>query len=180
MMPDALMQAALLLVAGRVRRSALGKRRANRASDRPFAVSEVARSAPPWAMAFLPGSGVPLTNTALVTEKTGQDVAGRCRERRKQQVAGVPRVVVVEPGRLARRRRCRRDFAGDQQVYLTYAEPSANGGSGLALARAQLVDIGTGRRGSGPAPCCGATRRGARAGSSARSSPSRPTASRCS
>ena len=31
------------------------------------------------------------------------------------------------------------DFAGDQLIYLTYSEPSPNGGSGLALARAKLV-----------------------------------------
>ena len=30
-------------------------------------------------------------------------------------------------------------FAADQLVYLTYAEPSSNGGSGLAVARAKLV-----------------------------------------
>ena len=35
--------------------------------------------------------------------------------------------------------RCRPTFASDKLVYLTYSEPSANGGSGLALARAKLV-----------------------------------------
>src|SRR5206468_1019213 len=36
--------------------------------------------------------------------------------------------------------------AADSQVYLTYAEPSANGGSGLALARAKLVREPAGAR----------------------------------
>jgi glucose/arabinose dehydrogenase len=37
-------------------------------------------------------------------------------------------------------------FASDGGVYLTYSEPSANGGSGLALARAKLVRDGSGER----------------------------------
>ena len=40
--------------------------------DRPFTVAEVADFDTPWAMAFLPGSGVPLTNMALLTEKQGR------------------------------------------------------------------------------------------------------------
>ena len=93
-------------------------------------------------MTFLPGSGVPMTNSALVTEKPGRvwllDVASG----QKQPVAGAPAVVVSSQGGLL-------DivagptFAGDQLVYLTYSEPSANGGSGLALARARLTGIGT-------------------------------------
>ena len=37
----------------------------------PFTVHEVAKFSTPWAMAFLPGSGVKLTGTALLTEKEG-------------------------------------------------------------------------------------------------------------
>ena len=83
-----------------------------------------------------------MTNSALVTEKPGRiwllDVASG----QKQPVAGAPAVVVSSQGGLL-------DivagptFAGDQLVYLTYSEPSANGGSGLALARARLTGIGT-------------------------------------
>jgi glucose/arabinose dehydrogenase len=108
----------------------------------PFTTTAVATFDSPWAMTFLPGSGVRMTNVALVTEKPGRmwliDVATG----RKQAVAGVPRVIVSSQGGLL-------DvvaaptFAGDQRVYLTYSEPSANGGSGLALARARLVDIAT-------------------------------------
>ena len=47
--------------------------RANvRSADRPFTVAEIATFDLPWAMDFLPGSGVPLTNIALVTEKRGR------------------------------------------------------------------------------------------------------------
>src|SRR5919107_2817349 len=64
-------------------------------SDRPFRVSEVTRFDAPWAMDFLPGSGLPITNMALVTEKGGRlwlvDVANG----KKQAVRGVPRVQVA-------------------------------------------------------------------------------------
>jgi len=101
-------------------------------TGQPFAVAEVATFDSPWAMDFLPGS-----TKAFVTEKPGRiwlvDVANG----RKQQVAGAPRVVVSSQGGLL-------DvilsphFATDKLVYLTYSEPSANGGSGLALAHAKF------------------------------------------
>jgi glucose/arabinose dehydrogenase len=56
----------------------------------------------------------------------------------KQPVSGAPRVVVSSQGGLLDIVPAP-DFAGDHLIYLTYSEPSANGGSGLALARAQLV-----------------------------------------
>jgi ABC-type glycerol-3-phosphate transport system substrate-binding protein len=37
----------------------------------PFTTAEVTTFDSPWAMDFLSGSGVPRTNTALVTEKAG-------------------------------------------------------------------------------------------------------------
>jgi len=114
-------------------------------SETPFTSTEVATFDMPWGMSFLPGSGVKLTNVALVTEKPGRiwliDVATG----RKTPVSGAPRVVVSSQGGLL-------DivaaptFAGDQMVYLTYSEPSAAGGSGLALARAKLADIATSPR----------------------------------
>src|SRR5574338_685833 len=114
-------------------------------SGTPFTVTEVATFDSPWAMDFLPGSGVPLTNAALVTEKGGKlwlvDVANG----RKQAVAGTPSVVAQGQGGLL-------DvvaspaFAGDGMVYLTFSEPSANGGSQLALARAKLVQDASGAR----------------------------------
>jgi glucose/arabinose dehydrogenase len=114
-------------------------------AERPFTTTEVATFDSPWAMAFLPGSGVPLTNSALVTEKPGRlwlvDVATG----RKQQVAGVPRVVVSSQGGLLDVAAAP-TFAGDQTIYLTYSEPSPNGGSSLALARARLAGIGSSPR----------------------------------
>ena len=114
-------------------------------SDPPFTVAEVATFDSPWAMDFLPGSGVPLTNVALVTEKPGRiwlvDVASG----QKRPVGGVPRVVLSSQGGLLDIVAAP-SFAGDQAVYLTYSEPSANGGSGLALARARLVDIASAPR----------------------------------
>jgi glucose/arabinose dehydrogenase len=109
------------------------------ASSPPFTTVTVATFDSPWAMDFLPGSSV-----ALVTEKPGRlwlvDVATGA----KQQVSGVPRVVVSSQGGFLDVRVSPR-FAQDRLVYLTYSEPSKNGGSQLALARAKLV------RGAAPA-----------------------------
>jgi glucose/arabinose dehydrogenase len=105
-------------------------------SGPPFRVAEVATFNSPWAIAFLPGS-----TTALVTEKLGKiwlvDVANG----RKQPVSGAPEVVVSSQGGLL-------DIAPSPQfesnglVYLTYSEPSQNGGSQLALNRGKLVREG--------------------------------------
>jgi glucose/arabinose dehydrogenase len=110
------------------------------ASAAPFTTSEVATFDNPWAMAFLPG-----TSTALVTEKPGHVWLVDASSGQKQPLSGVPDVVyhgqgglldiAVAPG-----------FAGNQQVYLTYSQPSPNGGSGLALARAKLVRDANGAR----------------------------------
>jgi glucose/arabinose dehydrogenase len=101
-------------------------------TGRPFVASDVTTFDSPWAMAFLPGN-----SQALVTEKPGRiwlvDVANG----RKQPVQGAPRVVVSSQGGLLDVA-VSPHFATDKLVYVTYAEPSANGGSGLALARARL------------------------------------------
>jgi glucose/arabinose dehydrogenase len=105
-------------------------------SGPPFRVAEIATFNSPWAIAFLPGS-----TTALVTEKPGKiwlvDVANG----NKQPVSGAPEVVVSSQGGLL-------DIAPSPQfesnglVYLTYSEPSQNGGSQLALNRGKLVREG--------------------------------------
>ncbi|HEY7006942.1 MAG TPA: PQQ-dependent sugar dehydrogenase, partial [Sphingomicrobium sp.] len=110
------------------------------ASDPPFTTAPVATFDNPWAMAFLPGS-----NVAIVTEKPGKVWLVDVTNGRKQPVSGAPRVafggqgglldVAVAPG-----------FASKGEVYLTYSEPSPNGGSGLALARAKLVRDASGAR----------------------------------
>ena len=111
--------------------------------DRPFKVAEVMSFGTPWAMAFLPGRGLPLTSAALVTEREGRlwliDVATGDR----QQVSGVPAVkaagqgglgdVVVHP-----------DFAANQRVYLSFVEPGAGGTSGAVVGYGRLV-IGQGQ-----------------------------------
>ncbi|HEX6785236.1 MAG TPA: PQQ-dependent sugar dehydrogenase [Sphingomicrobium sp.] len=102
-------------------------------SGRPFAVHEVATFNSPWAMAFLPGS-----TTALVTEKPGRIWLVDTRSGNKRPVSGVPRVVVSSQGGLLDVA-LSPHFATDNLVYLTYAEPSSNRGSGLAMAKAKLV-----------------------------------------
>ena len=99
----------------------------------PFTVHEVAKFSSPWAMAFVPG-----TNLALVTEKDGALWLADLTTGARQRVGGVPAVkaggqgglldVAISP-----------TFAADRRIYLTYSEPSAIGGSSLALARATLV-----------------------------------------
>ncbi len=106
-------------------------------SDRPFVVAEIAGFSSPWAMDFLPGSGVPRTNMALVTEKEGKlwliDVATG----QRRQVAGVPEVRVAGQGGLGDVV-AHPDFAANQRVYLTYAE-GGSGGSGAALGYGRLT-----------------------------------------
>ena len=102
-------------------------------SNPPFASATAATFDDPWAMAFLPGS-----TTALVTEKAGRLWLVDVQSGAKQQVAGAPQTVdraqgglldvVLSP-----------NFSSDRIVYLTFSESSANGGRGLALARARLV-----------------------------------------
>jgi len=110
------------------------------ASDRPFTTTAIATFDNPWAMAFLPNRPF-----AVVMEQPGRMWWIDVTTGRKVPIAGVPRVayggqgglldVAVSP-----------TFAQDGLVYLTYSEPSPNGGSGLALARARLLhtDGGTG------------------------------------
>ena len=139
--------AALLLLVGACGASGPGQQQASDgqlgranvpSADRPFTVAEIATFDSPWAMDFLPGSGVPLTNMALVTEKGGRlwliDVATG----KRQQVAGVPQVhvagqgglgdVVAHPG-----------FAGNQRVYLSYVEAGPDDTSGAVVGYGRLV-----------------------------------------
>src|SRR5579872_1387732 len=102
-------------------------------SANPFAITPVATFDAPWAMAFLPGS-----NLGIVTEKPGHIWLVDVRSGAKQPIAGAPRVVTSEQGGLLDVA-VSPTFASDNLVYLTYAEPSTNGGSGLALGRVRLV-----------------------------------------
>jgi glucose/arabinose dehydrogenase len=132
-----LLQTALLLMLSACGSSNRSAAQPATSSGQSFAISEVATFDSPWALAFLPG-----TNDAIVTEKPGHIWLVDAKTGQKQPVSGAPQVVyagqgglldvVVAPG-----------FASNGQVYLTYSEPSANGGSGLALARAKLVRDGS-------------------------------------
>ncbi|MFL6739126.1 MAG: PQQ-dependent sugar dehydrogenase [Sphingomicrobium sp.] len=99
---------------------------------RPFTVTEIADFSTPWAMAFLPGSGVPLTNAALLTEREGRLWLIDVTNGKRTAVSGVPTVVVAGQGGLG-------DvmphpgFAGNRRVYLSFVEAGPNGTSGAAL-----------------------------------------------
>ncbi|GAA4748358.1 PQQ-dependent sugar dehydrogenase [Sphingomonas daechungensis] len=107
-------------------------------STKPFTETEVTRFEAPWAMDFLPGSGVATTKMALVTEKGGKLWLLDTATGRKQEVAGVPSVhvagqgglgdVVAHPG-----------FAGNQRVYLSYIEPGPGGTSGAVIGYGRLL-----------------------------------------
>ena len=109
------------------------------ASDRPFTLSEVTSFRSPWAMTFLPGSGVALTNAALVTEKAGTLWLVDVTSGRRQKVTGVPSPidsngqgglaeVVTHP-----------DFAGNQRIYLSFSESGPNGASNAAIGYGRLI-----------------------------------------
>lgn len=139
-----LMQAALWLVSAAAC-SAAPSRPAASAADRPFSVVEVARFNAPWAMDFLPGSGVRMTGMALVTEKGGAlwlvDTASGSRT----AVAGVPEVAAAGQGGLGDVV-AHPDFAGNQRVYLTFVERGSSGSggtSGAVLGYGRLL-LGTG------------------------------------
>ena len=110
-------------------------------SDEPFRVSEVADFESPWAMDFLPGSGVPTTNRALVTDKGGTLWLIDVTTGQRQQVAGVPAVKVAGQGGLGEVV-VHPDFAGNHRVYLSYAEPGPGETSGAAIGYGRLVFVG--------------------------------------
>jgi len=64
---------------------------------------------------------------------------------RKQAVDGAPRVAYGGQGGLLDVVAAS-DFGTSALIYLTYSEPSANGGSELAMARAKLVRDASGAR----------------------------------
>ena len=101
-------------------------------SARPFTVAEVASFSTPWAMDFLPGSGVRLTNLALLTEKEGKLWLVDVRNGSRREVSGVPAVHVAGQGGLGDVV-VHPDFAGNRRVYLSYVEAGEGGTSGAVL-----------------------------------------------
>jgi glucose/arabinose dehydrogenase len=87
----------------------------------------------PWALGFLPGGGL------LITERDGRLL--HVSDGRAQTVAGVPDVAAVGQGGLLDVL-VPRDFATTRAVYLTFARPQ-DGGAGTALARGTLSTDGT-------------------------------------
>jgi aldose sugar dehydrogenase len=127
-----LMQALLLFLL-----AACGASPVQSSGPQAFKSTEVTTFDSPWAMAFLPGSGVPMTDMALVTEKAGKLWLVNVRTGVKQPVGGVPQVhvegqggladVVADPG-----------FAGNQRVYLSFSE-AGPGKSGAAVGYGRLI-----------------------------------------
>ena len=101
-------------------------------ADRPFTLTELGEYRTPWAMAFLPGSGVMLTNLALLTEKEGKLWLVDASTGKRSAVSGVPQVKVAGQGGLGDVMP-HPDFAGNHRVYLSYVEPGPNGTSGAVL-----------------------------------------------
>jgi glucose/arabinose dehydrogenase len=122
------MLAGILLAGCQSRSSA----HAESSGPRPFNVTEIASFSTPGAMAFLPGSGVPLTNMALITEKEGKLWLVDVGNGKRTAVTGVPSVVVAGQGGLGDVMP-HPDFAGNQRVYLSFVEGGPNGTSGAAL-----------------------------------------------
>ena len=116
---------------------------AQSSSGKPFAVTEVTSFKSPWALDFLPGSGVRMTNLALVTEKAGKLWLVDVTNGRKQEVAGVPKVHVEGQGGLAEVV-VHPDFAGNQRVYLSFPEAGPNGTSGASVGYGRLI-LGSGQ-----------------------------------
>jgi len=105
---------------------------AQSSSPPPFKVTEVAKFDTPWAMDFLPGSGVRLTNLALLTEKDGRLWLVDITNGRRRAVAGAPSVKVAGQGGLGDVV-AHPDFAGNRRVYISFVEPGEGNTSGAAL-----------------------------------------------
>jgi glucose/arabinose dehydrogenase len=103
-------------------------------SSLPFTLTQVATFNLPWRIAFLPDGSM------LITEKVGA-VWLVTQQGAKTPVANVPAVLHQGQNGLLGVYLSPR-YGTDRSVYLTYSEPG-DGGSGLALARAQLT-IGQG------------------------------------
>jgi glucose/arabinose dehydrogenase/cytochrome c551/c552 len=100
----------------------------------PFTITQVTTLSLPWRIAFLPDGRM------LITEKTG-GLELVTQQGEKTPVANVPAVLWEGQGGMLGVY-LSPHYAQDHSVYLTYSEPG-DGGSSLALARAQLK-IGSG------------------------------------
>ena len=137
-MTPRVMQAAVLLLLTACGGSPSATAQSGGSSDRPFDPTPVAKFDTPWAMTFLPGSGVPMTSMALVSERDGRLWLLDTGSGRKQAVSGVPSVVAAGQGGLGDVV-ASPDFAGNRRVYLSFVEAGPNGTSGAALGYGTLA-----------------------------------------
>lgn len=103
----------------------------------PFNVSATQSFDEPWAMTFLPGSGVRMTSAALITERGGRLLYGMIGET-MSAVAGVPHVdaggqgglgdVIADP-----------NWADNRLIYLSWVEAGAKSTRGAVVGRATLI-----------------------------------------
>jgi glucose/arabinose dehydrogenase len=107
------------------------------AAGLPFDMHEVAAFESPWAMDFLPGSGVPTTGLAILSERRGALWVVDVATGRKARVTGVPAVHVAGQGGLGDVV-ADPDFAGNQRIYLTFVEPGPGGKTGAVLGHGTL------------------------------------------
>lgn len=105
---------------------------------RPFTVTEVASFSTPWAMSFMPGSGRPTSNQALVSEKEGRLWVVDVATGERTPVSGLPNAKVAGQGGLGDVV-VHRDSAGNSRVYLSYVEAGPNGTSGAVVGYGRLL-----------------------------------------
>ena len=99
---------------------------------KPFVTTSLASFDAPWAMAFLTGSGRPLLDAALVTEKGGKLWIVNTRTGAKTAVVGVPAVRVGGQGGLGDVA-VHPEFVVNRRVYLSFVEAGQGGSSGAVL-----------------------------------------------
>lgn len=109
---------------------------ANDSANLPFDSKAVATLDEPWAMTFLPGSGVEMTTMMLVSEKKGRIQLVETKSGKMVPVSGVPQPayggqggfgdVVADPG-----------FAGNRLIWMSWVE-TGDGGKGAVVGKARL------------------------------------------
>jgi glucose/arabinose dehydrogenase len=140
-------QAGLLLSVATAACGQAPSRNAGPPAAAPFTIREVAKFSTPWAMAFLPGRGVPLTGMALLTEREGKLWLVDTGTGKRQPVSGAPAVTPAGQGGLGDVA-VHPDFAGNGRVYLSFVEKGPNGTSGAALGYGRLLFTSEARPGA--------------------------------
>jgi len=100
-------------------------------ASRPFEITALGTFDAPWAMAFLPGGRI------LVTQKQGAMILFDPASGAKQTVAGTPAVVSAGQGALMDVVPAP-DFATSNKIYFSYSEAGEGKTNGVALATATL------------------------------------------